>query len=126
MKRLAIVISCAALVASAASAAPVHSSAKSRPRAGAPSASQARTRVPTSADAALKACGAAPAAQKEAPGSPDSAYTLKGGSEGTVFKSLTVEGEDRIRFDIERPELQIDLDPSKAPGLDWGSARDVL
>jgi hypothetical protein len=58
--------------------------------------------------------------------SPDSAYTLKGGAEGTVFKSLTVEGEDRIRFDIERPALRVDLDPWKAPGLDWGSASDVL
>ena len=52
--------------------------------------------------------------------------TLKGGQEGTVFRSLTVEGEDRIHVEFERPELKIDLDPEKAPGLDWGSARDVL
>ena len=52
--------------------------------------------------------------------------TMKGSQEGTVFKSLTVEGEDRIRLDFDRPELKVELDPSKAPGLDWGSARDVL
>ena len=52
--------------------------------------------------------------------------SMHGGQEGTVFKSLTVQGEDRIRLDFERPPLDIQLDPSKAPGLDWGSARDVL
>ena len=52
--------------------------------------------------------------------------TMHGGQEGTVFKSLTVQGEDRIRLDFERPALDIQLDPSQAPGLDWGSARDVL
>jgi hypothetical protein len=56
----------------------------------------------------------------------DSAYTLKGAQEGTVFKSLTVQGEDRIRFEIARPTLRVELDPARAPGLDWGSARDVL
>src|SRR5262249_46218459 len=30
------------------------------------------------------------------------------------------------QVDIERPELTLDLDPSKAPGLDLGSARDIL
>ena len=51
---------------------------------------------------------------------------LHGGQEGTVFKSLTIEGEDRIRLDFERPELEVALDPMKAPGLDWGSAREIL
>ena len=67
---------------------------------------------------------ASPAAPKAS--SADSSMTLHGGQEGTVFKSLTVEGEDRIRIEFERPKLQVDLDPMKAPGLDWGSARDVL
>ena len=52
--------------------------------------------------------------------------TIPSGQEGAVFKSLTVEGEDRVHFEFERPALSLDLDPSKAPGLDWGSARDVL
>ena len=56
----------------------------------------------------------------------DSTMTLRGGDEGTVFRTLTVEGEDRIHFDVERPTLRLELDPEKAPGLDWGSARDVL
>lgn len=56
----------------------------------------------------------------------DSSMTLRGGEEGTVFRTLTIEGEDRIHFELERPELRLELDPEKAPGLDWGSARDVL
>ena len=135
MKRLAIVIWCAALLAETAVAAPATKPAK--PRAQAATSGSAKTRAPSqapsstsnaqSADAALKASGAGSAPPSEAPAaSQDSAYTLKGGAEGTVFKSLTVEGEDRIRFDIERPPLKVDLDPAKAPGLEWGTARDVL
>jgi hypothetical protein len=63
-----------------------------------------------------------------APGSPaqDDGMTIPSGQEGAVFRSLTVEGEDRVHFEFERPALALDLDPNKAPGLDWGSARDVL
>jgi hypothetical protein len=70
---------------------------------------------------------ARPAAQT-APGSATSGapYTLKGDREGTVFQSLTVEGEDRVHVEFDRPELEVDLDLQKAPGLEWGSARDVL
>lgn len=56
----------------------------------------------------------------------DSSMTLRGGQEGTVFKTLTVEGEDRIHVDYERPELEVDLAPEKAPGLELGTARDVM
>jgi hypothetical protein len=52
--------------------------------------------------------------------------TLPGDAPGTVFKTLTIEGEDRIHLEIERPALALDLDPSTAPGLDLGSARDVM
>ena len=58
--------------------------------------------------------------------SADSALTLTGGQEGTVFKSLTIEGENRVQVTFDRPELVIDLDPSLAPGLTWGSSMDVL
>ena len=60
--------------------------------------------------------------------SPDStrAMILKGGEEGTVFRTLTVEGEDRIHIEVERPVLRLDVDPAKAPGLDRGTVRDVL
>lgn len=56
----------------------------------------------------------------------DSTLTLEGGRDGTVFRSLTVEGENRIRIEFARPELAVDLDPATAPGLSWGSFRDVL
>jgi hypothetical protein len=79
---------------------------------------------------ATRAAAAAPtsgASQTQAtPSATEDKETLKGGQEGTVFKSLTIEGEDRIHVDFERPELILDLDPSKAPGLTWGSASDVL
>jgi hypothetical protein len=58
--------------------------------------------------------------------SDDSTLSLRAGQDGTVFRSLTVEGEDRIHFDFERPPLNLELDPQSAPGLDWGTARDVL
>jgi hypothetical protein len=53
-------------------------------------------------------------------------YTMPGGQEGTVFRSLTVEGEDRVHLEFERPALAPDLDPHKAPGLDPAGAADVL
>ncbi len=56
----------------------------------------------------------------------DSSMTLKGDEEGTVFKSLTIEGEDRVRIEFERPALSLDLDPLSAPGLDWDFTRDAF
>ena len=137
MKRIVMVTSCAVFCAGLAVAAGAQTPAPgkttpttqtAKPRTSAPRASKKAAPAPTStADAALKASGAAPAPQTStSSGQQDSSYTLKGSAEGTVFKSLTVEGEDRIRFDIERPPLTVDLDPWKAPGLEWGSARDVL
>src|SRR5215467_9289408 len=82
--------------------------------------------------AATKAKHSTPAAKPAATkpvavaASSDSGTVLKGGQEGTAFKSLTVEGEDKIQVEFERPPLALDLDPDKAPGLDWGTARDVL
>lgn len=57
---------------------------------------------------------------------PDSAIVLEGGREGTAFKRMTIEGEDRFRVDFERPSLRIELDPASAPGLDWDNTWDVL
>jgi hypothetical protein len=51
---------------------------------------------------------------------------LEGGSDGTVFRTLTIEGEDRIRIEIQRPSLNLDLSPASAPGLELGGAEDVL
>ena len=58
--------------------------------------------------------------------STDSTMSLKGSEEGTVFKTLTIEGEDRVHIEFERPALSLDLDPLKAPGLDWQNTREIL
>jgi len=84
-----------------------------------------RTLVIVTAAAVLAAAGTAAAADPAAAPA-DSGMTLQAGSEGTVFRSLTVEGENRIRIDFDRPDLVVDLDPAAAPGLTWGSPRDVL
>jgi hypothetical protein len=70
---------------------------------------------------------AATATQKAAPqAKADSSFTLHGGTEGTDFRTLTVEGEDRVHIEFVRPPLVVTLDPVKVPGLDLGSTRDVL
>jgi len=59
--------------------------------------------------------------------STDSAgITLRGGQERTDFKTMTIEGEDRVHVDVERPVLQLDLDATKVHGLESGTAADVL
>jgi len=57
---------------------------------------------------------------------PDDSMTLHSGQSGTEFRSMTVEGEDRVHVDFGRPELNLDLDPEDVPGLTRGSALDVL
>jgi hypothetical protein len=56
----------------------------------------------------------------------DSGMTLRGGAERTDFRTMTVEGEDRVHVEVERPALQLQLDPEKVAGLELGTARDVL
>lgn len=75
---------------------------------------------------ALAAPFTSAAGQSDASSVPDSSMALKGGEEGTVLRSLTIEGEDRVRIEFERPPLVLDLDPSKAPGLDWDSTWEIL
>jgi hypothetical protein len=74
----------------------------------------------------IGAVGVAGATEVEAPAAADSALVLQGDQDGTTFGSLTVEGENRVRIQFDRPSLQIDLDPREAPGLDLGSTMDVL
>lgn len=74
---------------------------------------------------AAKANATAPgAAGASAPA--DSGMTLQGGQERTDFRTMTVEGEDRVHVEVERPKLVLDLDPEKVAGLESGTARDVL
>ena len=56
----------------------------------------------------------------------DSTLVLRNQEEETVFRNLTIEGENRIRIEFDRPDLVVDLDPATAPGLTWGSAHDIL
>jgi hypothetical protein len=57
---------------------------------------------------------------------PQDSMTLRAGQSGTEFRSMTVEGEDRVHVDFGRPELNLDLDPEDVPGLTRGTALDVL
>ncbi|MDH3197775.1 MAG: hypothetical protein OEO21_06000 [Candidatus Krumholzibacteria bacterium] len=61
--------------------------------------------------------GEAPAERADA----DSTMRLIGGQQGTLFESLRVEGEDRVRIQFERPRLVIGFDALAVPGLDWES-----
>jgi hypothetical protein len=63
----------------------------------------------------------APASKAETTATPDSTMRIKAGESGKNFNSITVEGEDRVKVNFDRPELKLDVDPSKAPGLDWES-----
>jgi len=58
--------------------------------------------------------------------SSDTTMTLHGGQARTDFRTLTVEGEDRVHVEVERPPLALDLDPDKVHGLESGTAADVL
>jgi hypothetical protein len=64
----------------------------------------------------------------KAPATPASAdtMTLRGGESGTLFDDLTVEGEDRIRIEFDRPPLDLAIDPKSAPGLSWDRSVEVL
>jgi hypothetical protein len=52
--------------------------------------------------------------------------TLKGNADGTVFRSLTVEGENRVQISFDRPVLALAIDPDQAPGLVLDEAMDIL
>jgi len=96
--------------------------APGKPAAGAKAPPAPVAKAPAKGEVAVSPKAPAPAARPAGPETP----TLRGGEEGTVFRSLTIEGEDRIHIEVERPPLRLDLDPETAPGLDWGTARDVL
>jgi len=49
----------------------------------------------------------------------DEDRTIKAGEEGTTLDAMTVEGEDKISIEFERPKLALDIDPLSAPGLEW-------
>ena len=108
--RVRFVAVAAAIAALAAASLPARAEKAASPVAGAP---RAASRAPAASPARVRADSTA-------------GLTLKGGEEGTVFRTLTVEGEDRIHIEVERPTLSLDVDPERATGLDRGSVRDVL
>lgn len=62
---------------------------------------------------------------KEAAGA-DSTLKLEGGEAGTTLKSLTIQGEDRVRIEFERPLLSLTPDASSAPGLEWDNVWSII
>src|SRR5688572_1347029 len=46
----------------------------------------------------------------------DGNMTLRAGQDRTDFRSMTIEGEDRVQVEVERPELALELDAEKVPG----------
>ena len=56
----------------------------------------------------------------------DEPISLSRDSEGTVLRSFTIEGEDRISIRFDRPGISLDLDPRTAPGLGWENAWDKV
>jgi hypothetical protein len=111
-----------------AGSAPVAAATGGSPSVAAPAARHAAPSTPavTRPATAARAARARHAGTPAVPAAGDSVQTLKGGQEGTVFRSLTIEGEDRIRIDYQRPELALDVDPEQAPGLASGGPAAVL
>lgn len=76
--------------------------------------------------AAVTGCLLPVAAVAETDDTGETKRTLPGGKEGTVLESVTVEGEDRVGIQFDRPELRVDIDPATASGLSWGNVWSLL
>ena len=134
LNRIALMTAMAAVLA----VAPIAAAVESAPAKEAPAAEKTATTTQKPATTTEKAAAAtqkpattaektAAATEKTAQSSKtDKDFTLHGGTEGTDFRTLTVEGEDRVHIEFARPPLVVTLDPAKVPGLELGSARDVL
>jgi hypothetical protein len=124
--------SAAPAAATVAAPKPHKAAAKPKKHAAKPAAEKTDAAGSGAPDAAAKAgngatpeTGAAPAASADAKEG-EKSYTIKGGQERTDLRSLTIEGEDRVHVEIERPPLTLQLNPSEVKGLDFGTAEDVL
>jgi hypothetical protein len=102
--------------------------AEAAPRPAAGKAPPAKPAVPVPAERSAAGTRESGGDETPVPGGekPRSHLTLEGGADGTVFRTLTIEGEDRIHLEIQRPTLRLDLDPASAPGLELGGAEDVM
>jgi hypothetical protein len=81
--------------------------------------------LPTSA-AGSEPESATPSIDESAQASDPDGMSLHGDEEGTVLKSLTIEGEDRIQIEFDRPELNLAIDGYAIAGLSWGQTMDVV
>jgi hypothetical protein len=130
LARIAVVVLAGSLAAGAADASVPTATKRTAAKKQTATAKTATTKTATTKTTAAKpestATVPAPAATTPPAEGTSADYTMPGGQEGTVFRSLTVEGEDRVHLEFERPELALDLDPHKAPGLDPAGAADVL
>ena len=113
-----------ALTPAEAAVAPTRAKRTVEPKKSVPRPTKVETPASPAPVAGPSNAPAAPAAAAAAKEGAD--YTMPGGQEGTAFRSLTVEGEDRVHLEFERPTLAPDLDPHRAPGLDPAGAADVL
>lgn len=106
---------------------PHPAAAKPKKSAAKPAAEKTDAAKPAAPDTATKAAEAttAPSANADAKEG-EKGYTIKGGQERTDLRSLTIEGEDRVHVEIERPPLTLQLNASEVKGLDFGTAQDVL
>src|SRR5882762_8076248 len=109
--------------ASVAKAAP---ETKATPNAKAAPDTRATATAKAAPDTKATATAKATPNAKATPATSDTSMTLRAGQSGTEFRSMTVEGEDRVHIDFGRPELNLDLDPEDVPGLSRGTAMDVL
>lgn len=84
-------------------------------------ASQSVTATPKTTDAAKSG-----ATDSKSGTQNEGDMTLKAGQDRTDFRSMTIEGEDRVQVEVERPDLALELDADKVAGLESGGAADVM
>src|SRR5262245_32508196 len=96
------------------------------PNQAATSTSKAATSDPAAASSQKTADKPGTESKTDAKSSSKGKMTMTGGQEGTAFGSLTVEGEDKIHIEFERPELDLHLDARSTKGLELGNASEIL
>ncbi len=76
---------------------------------------------PVPAEVAVAASSLEPTSLKDATETP---MALSRDGKGTVLRSFTIEGEDRVSIKFDRPDITLDISPRSAPGLGWEYAWD--
>lgn len=89
-------------------------------------AAKSKSKKDSEAKSAKKAESKPEKGETSKSGKSDEAMTLEGGQEGTALPSLTIEGEDRIRIEFERPSLEFELDPRSTQGLELGEMAAII